>query len=142
MAAYKANQTAFEDAMKDVEELFGLKMSGDAGELIRGTSLPSFIVYRDDEGAVCEKALDLPSSADIVDERSGVSPGFMDERSTLGIPASKIERIRSGESADDVLSESERDSVVSLIRDDVALAFRYAETDRVWEPSSDEIPLV
>ena len=124
-----------------LEWLFG-QMSGDAGELIRGTSLPSFIVYRDDGGAVCEKALDLPSSADIVDERSGVSPGFMDERSTLGIPASKIERIRSGESADDVLSESERDSVVSLIRDDVALAFRYAETDRVWVPSSDEIPLV
>ena len=32
VAGYKENQTAFEDAMKDVEELFGLKLTGEAGD--------------------------------------------------------------------------------------------------------------
>ena len=32
MAKYKAENTSFEDAMKDVEKLFGLKMSGDEGD--------------------------------------------------------------------------------------------------------------
>lgn len=127
---------------KDALSWLFSQMSSDAGELIRGTSLPSFIVYRNDEGAVCEKALDLPSSADIVDERNGMSPDFMDERSAIRIPESKIERIRRGEIADDVLTESEQHAVVSLIRDDVAVAFYYADTDRVWEPSGDEIPLI
>ena len=31
-AGYKENQTPFEDAMKDVEELFGLKLAGDEGD--------------------------------------------------------------------------------------------------------------
>ena len=32
VAGYKENQTTFEDAMKDVEELFGLKLTGEAGD--------------------------------------------------------------------------------------------------------------
>ena len=32
VAGYKENQTPFEDAMKDVEELFGLKLAGDEGD--------------------------------------------------------------------------------------------------------------
>ncbi len=32
VAEYKANKTSFEGAMKDVEELFGLKMTGDAND--------------------------------------------------------------------------------------------------------------
>ena len=32
MAAYKENNTPFADAMKDVEELFGLKMEGEEGD--------------------------------------------------------------------------------------------------------------
>ena len=32
VAGYKENQTPFEDAMKDVEELFGLKLTGEAGD--------------------------------------------------------------------------------------------------------------
>ena len=32
MAKYKANKTSFEDAMKDVEKLFGLKLKGEAGD--------------------------------------------------------------------------------------------------------------
>ena len=32
VAGYKANQTPFETAMKDVEKLFGLKMAGQAGD--------------------------------------------------------------------------------------------------------------
>ena len=32
VAGYKENQTAFEEAMKDVEELFGLKLTGEAGD--------------------------------------------------------------------------------------------------------------
>ena len=32
VAGYKENQTPFEDAMKDVEALFGLKLSGDEGD--------------------------------------------------------------------------------------------------------------
>lgn len=32
VAGYKENQTPFEDAMKDVEELFGLKLTGEEGD--------------------------------------------------------------------------------------------------------------
>ena len=32
MASYKENGTSFEDAMKDVEKLFGLKLSGDEND--------------------------------------------------------------------------------------------------------------
>ena len=32
VAKYKANKTSFEDAMKDVEKLFGLKLTGEAGD--------------------------------------------------------------------------------------------------------------
>ena len=32
VAKYKANKTSFEDAMKDVEKLFGLKLKGEAGD--------------------------------------------------------------------------------------------------------------
>lgn len=42
------------------------QISPDPNELIRGTPLPSSVVYRDGEGGVLKKDLGLPSSAEIV----------------------------------------------------------------------------
>lgn len=39
VAAYKENGTSFEDAMKDVEELFGLKMEGEEDDILALTEL-------------------------------------------------------------------------------------------------------
>ena len=66
MAAYKENRTSFEDVLKDVETLFGLKVQGEAGDRLVLTEYELGLLRTAYEKSVNEKDTGMDAQEEYV----------------------------------------------------------------------------